>query len=190
MKNALKPVSVILGSVIALIMAKYKWVALGLVFLVFCMIFEQISWFRVINMLRKENKSMDGKKKIFKNPLHGNKVDTWLIIGMIIAVEVVACLRTGVECYLVATCTTMMYYSLINISSFCVNTRFRNNDKVLALLQVVSDKLITAFGVGIDIVEDKAVELISAEKVENLVDKIVNEKIGVVRNENKKDSGR
>ena len=182
MKGFVKSTIAILATTFSFILSKYKLTAVAFLVLIFFMIVEQISYIRVTTSIKKENKKLKGKKKVFKNQLHSDKFDNIMMIAVIIVVEVALCICTGTQQKLIGATATVLYYCLINLASFCVNQKVYNNDKVLWLLDSIVNKLIFVFSIGIDIVEDKADDVLTNENIEKIVTKIINNKIETVEN--------
>ena len=128
-------------------------------------------------------KQRTDKKKVFKNPLHVSKLDIWMLIGVIMAIEIVACIFCKRDCILAITCATMMYYSFMEIGSFCVNQSMSGN-KLINLVQKIANIFIKAFDIAIDTVTEKA-ESIASEDVEGIVERIIDSKLKGLMKENK-----
>ena len=184
MKGFIKSVIAVSAAAFSFVLSKYKLTAVAFLVLVFLMIVEQISYVRVIAAIRKENKNLKGKKKVFKNQLHSKKFDNVMIIAVVIVVEVALCTCTGTQQKLIGATTTVLYYCLINLASFCANQKVYNNDKILWLIDSLANKLISVFSIGIDVIEDKADDMITNENIEKIVTRIIDSKIGDGKNEN------
>lgn len=178
MDKKIKMGTAVVGTFLTYVITRWRLVVIALLFLIACMIFEEISWIRANKKISKENEGLAliGKKKVFSNELHTDKLSYWLTIGVIMAIEVTVCFVLKRDCNLWATCCVAMYYALMEISSFCVN-QTAQDVKLAGILKKLSNLCIKGFEVTLETIAERAEETISEENIEKVVTKLVEDKL-------------